>query len=199
MQRPIAIIGWGSLLWDLEMLAPNVRGLWQLGTGPALPIEFTRVSAKRKGGLALCIDQMFGVTCATCVIPSTRTSMIEARRDLARRERAPEGFIGGVCLETGQSLGRPQVAWMVWQWCQQSAYGGAVWTDLLSNFPAERGEQFTVEGAITYLKSLAGASLDEAVRYIAKSPRSTDTPLRSALAADPWWREEAARVVGPAG
>jgi hypothetical protein len=199
MEKPIAVIGWGSLIWELEMLAPNVRGMWQIDAGPVLPIEFSRISAKRKRSLVLCIDQMSGHRCTTSLIPSTRLTMLDARRDLARRERAPEGFIGGVCLETRQSFGRPQIAWMIWQWCEKSPYSGAVWTDLHSNYAAERELEFTVDGGIEYLKSLDDEGLDEAVRYIEKAPRGTNTPLRRALASDPWWQEHKARVLGEAG
>jgi len=199
MDKPIAVIGWGSLIWELEMLAPSVRGMWQTDAGPILPIEFSRISSKRKRSLVLCIDQMNGVNCSTSVIPSTRPTMLEARRDLARRERAPDGMIGGICLETRQSLGRPQIAWMVWQWCEQSPYSGAVWTDLHSNYTAERGVEFDVNGSIEYLKTLDDEGLDEAVRYIEKAPRATNTKLRRALADDPWWQEHKTRVFGEKG
>ena len=51
-----AIIGWGSLIWDLESLEPHVRGDWSMGAGPRLPMEFTRVSPKRKRALVVCLD-----------------------------------------------------------------------------------------------------------------------------------------------
>lgn len=33
MTERIAIIGWGSLLWDLDNLAPHVSGEWELDLG----------------------------------------------------------------------------------------------------------------------------------------------------------------------
>ena len=35
-----AVLGWGSLLWDLDDLAPKVTGDWHMLAGPALPMEF---------------------------------------------------------------------------------------------------------------------------------------------------------------
>ena len=110
MEKPIAIIGWGSLLWELENLTPHVQGPWRNRAGPELPLEFSRVSPKRKRALAVCVDLMDGVPCWTSVILSKRGSLAEARTDLARRERAPDGFIGAFNAETGQHWGRPQRA-----------------------------------------------------------------------------------------
>lgn len=41
-----AVIGFGSLIWDLDDLAPRVEGQWTLYAGPRLPLEFSLVSAK---------------------------------------------------------------------------------------------------------------------------------------------------------
>ena len=191
---PIAIIGWGSLIWDLEILSPHVRQPWQHRAGPVLPMEFTRISPKRSGALTACLDETHGVTCDTCVIPSTRGSVEEAREDLARRERTPTGNIGAVCAETIRSWGRPQIAFMVMQWCVNRQWSGAVWTDIGSNFAQSQGREFSVAEGLNYLKSLDGDSLDSAVRYIAQAPKSTDTYLRLALRDDPWWNEQLGRL-----
>ena len=71
----IAILGWGSLIWDIEILAPHVTGAWQMSGGPDLPMEFSRVSAKRKMGLAVCLDPQDGALCPTHAIRSTRTQV----------------------------------------------------------------------------------------------------------------------------
>ncbi|MEM6661834.1 MAG: hypothetical protein AAF666_06615 [Pseudomonadota bacterium] len=190
----VAIIGWGSLIWDLELLAPHVRQPWMHRAGPVLPMEFTRISPKRMGALAVCLDQTHGVTCDTCVIQSTRGDLMEAREDLARRERTPAGNIGAVCTKTHFSAGRPQIAWLVMQWCMHSPYAGAVWTDIGPNFAQSQGEEFSVAGGLAYLKSLKGESLDSAVRYIKLAPVSTDTHLRLALRDDPWWQDQCERL-----
>lgn len=42
----IALLGWGSLIWDHDPLFDAQHGDWQAG-GPPLPLEFSRISAKR--------------------------------------------------------------------------------------------------------------------------------------------------------
>jgi len=190
-----AILGWGSLIWDLDDLAPDVRGGWEMGGGPVLPMEFTRISPKRKMGLVVCLDAVHGVGCATSAIGSARRDIGSAIDDLARRERAKDQHIGAVCLVTGHRQGSsPDVAGLVADWCAARGLAGAVWTDLPSNFAEHLDEDFSIPRALAYLRTLAGESLDEAVRYIENAPPSTDTPLRRTLAADGWWLGEARRL-----
>lgn len=190
-----AILGWGSLLWDLENLTPHVTGLWQRRAGPALPMEFTRISPKRRMGLVVCLDSRHGVACPTHAIASVRDSIHGATDDLARRERAPVECIGAVCLASGHRNGsNPRVVALVADWCARTGWQGAVWTDLAPNFAEHRGADFTIPRALDYLRTLTGESLDEAVRYIENAPPDTDTPLRRTLAGDAWWQGEAVRL-----
>lgn len=197
MRDRIAIVGWGSLIWDLDDLAPHVDGDWQLTRGPSLPLEFSRISPKRKLGLVVCIDPEHGAPCATHAILSTRTDLDAARADLAARERAPPDLIGLTCLRSGRSHGRG--AGFVADWARANGLAGAVWTDLPPNFAADRGEPFSLPAAEAYLQSLKGDSHAEAVRYIENAPRWTDTPLRRRLSAAAWWRAAAAALSPASG
>ena len=182
----IAILGWGSLIWDIEILAPHVTGAWRMSGGPELPMEFSRVSAKRKMGLAVCLDPQDGALCPTHAIRSTRTQVTQAAVDLAARERAPLDRIGWATAT--DAFGRlPQVNDRVMEWCATGDYDAAIWTDLEPNFHEAPRDPFTVAGAIAYLKTLQGDQIEEAHRYIQEAPATTMTPLRRALAADPWW------------
>ena len=190
-----AILGWGSLIWDLSSLAPHVRGEWAMGAGPTLAMEFTRISPKRKGALVVCLDPVHGAGCVTNAIASVRDNIHDVASDLARRERAKQERIGAVCLASGQASGTiPEVVEGVRRWCLAEGWAGAVWTGLASNFEDHLGEAFSVPRAICYLQTLTGDSLDEAVRYIESAPAATDTPLRRALANDDWWCAEAHRL-----
>jgi hypothetical protein len=91
----IAILGWGSLIWDLDDLAPNVEGPWSMRAGPRLPMEFSRVSPKRLMGLVVALDPLDGVACPTHAIRSRRTRLADAIADLAARERAPASASAG--------------------------------------------------------------------------------------------------------
>ncbi len=181
----IAVIGWGSLIWDLDDLAPKVEGTWMMGEGPVLPFEFSRISPKRKMGLVLCIDPFHGAPCRTSVIVSARRDIHEAAEDLRLRERAqaPE-MIGAWCARSGFLRARvPEAGDAVRDWAARTGAAGAVWTDLDANFEAVRGEAFSVERALAYLAGLTGESRAEAERYISEAPTLTDTPFRRALAA----------------
>lgn len=184
MTKPIYILGYGSLIWDLDDLAPKVTGPWQMGVGPHFPLEFTRISPKRKQALALVIDEA-GDPCPSHAIRSIRHSVAGAANDLAARERTVLDHIGWVDLQAGTHQSNyGGVAEMVTDWCMAEQAAGAVWTDLNGNF-----DGFTVERGIAYLKSLTGESLAAAEEYINCAPIETDTPLRRALSADPWWQE----------
>ena len=71
----IAVIGFGSLLWDLDDLGTKVSGEWKMYEGPILPLEFSLVSRKRHYALALVIDYGDGAPCPTCVIDSVRSEI----------------------------------------------------------------------------------------------------------------------------
>ena len=188
MTGRIAILGWGSLLWDLDDLAPKVTGDWALRAGPRLPMEFSRISPKRRMSLVVCLDPDEGTRCATHVIRSRRAALAEAVSDLAARERAPLHRIGWVRASGRGESRMPEVVAEVGAWCEAEGWAGAVWTDLEPNFLTTTGEVFSVAAGLTYLRGLEGESLAEAQRYIRRAPWTTRTRLRRALSADPWWR-----------
>lgn len=185
----IAVIGWGSLLWDLDDLAPHVTGQWQVARGPTLPFEFVRVSPKRQQALVVVIDADHGAPCATSHIESTRDTLEQAVEDLARRERTTANSIGhldrhGTVVQTRHNFARDAIS----AWLHASSYDAAVWTDLTGNYEEILGAPFTLPGAIAYLRTLEGASLIEARRYIESAPANVETPLRAALRQEAWWQ-----------
>jgi hypothetical protein len=183
----IAIIGYGSLIWDLDDLAPKVAGGWQLGAGPGMPVEFARVSQKRKQGLVLVVEDALNHSCPTSVIESRRDRLADAVDDLAARERTHLGHIGWA-TRAGDVISRfDGLAESVVRWLGQTAYEAAVWTDLDGNFEEHTGAAFSHDTALGYLKTLTGASLGEAWRYITYAPAETDTPFRRHLWEDSWW------------
>lgn len=192
MQDAVLILGWGSLIWDLDDLAPHVAPPWRMAQGPALPLEFSRISPKRLMGLALCIDEARGTPCPTHAIRSRRADLAAARADLAARERAPLERIAWADRRTGAAEGPGAAHVMVW--AEQVGAAGAVWTGLAPNFEEMSGRGFDLAAAEAWLLGLAGPSRDEAVRDIENAPPQTDTALRRTLASRDWWREEAARV-----
>ena len=187
----IAVIGFGSLLWDLDDLAPKVSGEWKMYEGPILPLEFSLVSRKRHYALALVIDYGDGASCPTCVIDSVRSEIGAAIVDLANRERMEPTNIGFVDRNTGESHShREETRNTFWNWIEDSTYDGAVWTDGERNFEALTGRAFSLKTAQDHLRSLQGISLEEARRYIRNAPARVETPLRRALEGAPWWHHD---------
>lgn len=187
----IAVIGFGSLLWDLDDLAPKVSGEWKMYEGPVLPLEFSLVSRKRHYALALVIDYGDGAPCPTCVIDSVRSEIGAAIVDLANRERMEPTNIGFVDRNTGESHShREETRNTFWNWIEDSTYDGAVWTDGERNFEALTGRAFSLQTAQDHLRSLQGISLEEARRYIRNAPARVETPLRRALEGAPWWHND---------
>ena len=186
----IAIIGWGSLLWDLDNLTPFVQGDWAINAGPRLPLEFSLVSRKRLGALALAIDEKHGAYSPSSIILSMHSDIIEARSNLAARERTPLDGIGFIDLEhqSHYSISLTTKT-LISSWLEQSGLRGVVWTDSPPNFENRTNQPFSVENAKRYLHSLSEPSLREAKRYIAKAPIGVQSPLRLSLAQETWWQD----------
>ncbi len=183
----IAIIAYGSLIWDEECLAPHITGGWARRAGPRLPVEFSRVSPKRKGALVLAIDESAETAVSTSVTRSRRAHVEEAAADLARRERAPLEAIG---IANGRHATNcpPSIGRIVNDWlASQDTFRAAIWTNLPLNFREETGEPFTHARGLAWLKRLSPESLAEAWRYITFAPEETDTPFRRFLDGDDWW------------
>jgi hypothetical protein len=155
-----------------------------------LPLEFSRISPKRKLSLVVVIDPDHGAACPTHAIASRRNDLLAAAEDLRVRERAQRiDQIGAVCVDSGFARSsHPAIAAMMANWCAETGARGAVWTDLPRNFEAETGAPFSVAAGLSYLRGLNGESAAEARRYINGAPAETVTPLRTRLAQEAWWR-----------
>ena len=185
----IAIIAYGSLIWDEDNLAPHISGGWRERAGPRLPVEFSRISVKRSGALVLTIDEQAGHRVATHVTRSTRDELPAAARDLARRERSPLSAIGMVRKGLPPVNCRPAIGRIVHDWLlAQGEFDAAIWVNLPANFERRTGRRFDPAAGLAWLRRLSGEQLREAWRYITFAPPASDTPFRRYLRADPWWR-----------
>jgi hypothetical protein len=82
----IAILGWGSLIWDKRPAFDDLHEAW-LDDGPMLPLEFSRMSGSRSGALTLVIDPEHGHPCRVQYALSRRTGAGDVIGDLRLRER----------------------------------------------------------------------------------------------------------------
>jgi hypothetical protein len=174
----IAILGWGSLIWDPRDLP--LGGTWQEG-GPELPIEFSRVS--RDARLTLVIDNANGSVVPTMHVRSVRTSLDEARNDLIEREETVDSRIGWVDIRTDADSSDQDSAGMhgvIRKWAKEHEYDAVVWTVLSSNFEKETGKKFSTEAAIAYLSGLPKNVRENALEYVRRAPKCVKTRVREA-------------------
>lgn len=186
----IAFLGWGSLIWDQGPEFDSKTGPWTSG-GPVLPIEFCRISSKRKGALVLVIDPKLGTQVEVLHALSLRDDPNDALSDLRKREGTSMKKIGFVNLLTGKERGRHrELVTTIKDWAQQMDIQVVAWADLESNFKSKKGVEFSHEAALDHLKSLNKAGLREAVKYIVNAPAQVDTKFRQWLATEPWFQEQ---------
>lgn len=180
----IAIIGWGSLIWNPGDLA-TVEG-FEPG-GPVLPIEFSRVSGN--GRLTLVIDEAVGVVCQTYYAVSKFEDLQPAIENLRLREAMLNangvGFVNLRARESSKTaIARHSAAVTTIQtWAADKEFDAAIWTALASNFheAGKGGELFTVDAAIRYLRRLDEPTYAEAITYIRNAPAEVRTPVRTAV------------------
>ena len=174
----IAILGWGSLIWDQRDL-PTL-GVWQKG-GPVLPIEFSRISSD--GRLTLVIDEKNGVPVKTRYVESGSGTLGQAIEDLRKREGTSKSMIGVASKTINNAKAGSDT---IKDWAVDNKWDGVIWTGLPSNFEDIKNVPFTVENGLTYLKGLGAEKRAKAWEYIERAPEEVVTPLRQALVEKGW-------------
>lgn len=182
----IAVIAWGSLIWDARDLAitsdfePN---------GPRLLIEFSRISGD--GRLTLVIDEEQGVDCVTYCATCLLGDLGAAIENLRVREGmpGPKG-VGFVDIASEKCSDRavkrhPKAVARIKAWAKSGDYDAVIWTALASNFHEQEkaSEPFSVEAAVRYLGHLDAAVLKGALNYMRQAPPEVQTPVRAAVRA----------------
>jgi hypothetical protein len=183
----IAILAWGSLVWDPKELAlatefrPN---------GPSLRLAFSRIS--RDGRLTLVIDEENGMPSGTFRAVSAFAHLDAAIENLRLREGMPGaqgiGFVdrlAGKRADVSVQL-HPISLQAIETWVAASGYDAAIWTALAPNFRDKARRPYSVPAAMDYLASLDGPTRALALDYIRKSPRQIRSLLRAEVNAR--WR-----------
>ena len=180
MMTHVALLGWGSLLWDRNDAFDCWHNSWQ-EDGPILKIEFSRISSSRKGALTLVVDPENGASIRVSWCLSRRLTVDEAVDDLRRREKTSVQNVGRIGGGTAPRCRDRETLQAIESWAAQRALGGVVWSDLRSNFAMERHENYSVDAGIRYFPSLKGLSRAQAIDYIKRAPAFVRTPFRVAL------------------
>jgi hypothetical protein len=188
-QMRIAILGWGSLLWEGGREFDDWHHRWQYD-GPCLKIEFSRISRKnRLGALTLVIDSLHGfpTTVAWCL--SKREKIEAAVIDLRRREDTTNDNICSVRLKklTAPHAELCQTEGSIVAWAKEKKLDAVVWTALKSNFEDETKAPFSIDAVVAYLKTLSPAGKAKAAEYVWRAPEFVQTAVRLALQQEPWF------------
>jgi hypothetical protein len=183
----IAILGWGSLLWDKEPQFDKFHKGWR-NDGPKLKIEFSQIAEIQEDGIALVIDQQAGELCQVAYAMSKRAHAADVICDLRAREQTTLDNIGYLFLDGTRHHYREEItARSIAQWAQKKKIDVVVWTDTASNFKQCTGKPFSVRAAIEYIRALPPNIKAEVADYVWKAPDFVTTPLRRALQAPPWF------------
>lgn len=182
----IAILGWGSLIWDERPEFDKKREGW-LPDGPTLKLEFSRISREtRLGALTLAFDDLNGEDCTVAYALSKRRDPDDAICDLRSREGTILKRIGYYFAD-GSRSGQPKVTESVKAWTTEKRFDVVVWSGLPSNFYEETKKVFSVTEALSYLQSLTQEGKVKAAEYVRRAPNFIDTPLRRALEIELWF------------
>lgn len=180
----IAILGWGSLIWDPRSLKFEANTGW-LADGPKLPIEFARIS---KDGRLTLVIKVGASEVQTLYAISSYLKLDEAILDLAIREGCGKDKIGVYVKES--DLFKPTdfaLKANIITWINNSDFDAVIWTNLKTNFKDKYGFGFSEELALNYMKYLTTDKIDNAEEYIRKAPISINTSLRKKIEKELNW------------
>lgn len=180
----IAILGWGSTLWDEKKYREFdlQRNEWQFD-GPLLPLEFCRKARDRGNALTLVIDSKHGSLCQVSWCFSKRQNLEDAIEDLRLREGTNKRTIS--YIHSAQTDARQEPEATIKQWALKKQIDVVIWSGFGCNF-----RDFTAEGAIRHLERLPETSRRKAIDYIYKASPFIQTRLREMLTQCSWFSME---------
>ncbi len=187
----IAILGWGSLLWDHRAEFNKQHENWQCD-GPSLKLEFSRVSQTRNDALTLVLDLNNGESCQVAYALSKRKKPDDAICDLRCREGTTLENIGFYFADGSRKQSRKEeVLKGIQSWALERKIDVVIWTDLASNFreKSKCKKPFSIEAALCHIQALDTEGKAKAAEYVWRSPEFIDTPLREALQLKPWFQK----------
>ena len=186
----IAILGWGSLLWDNNHPDFDQRHEPWKYEGPRVKLEFSRISAIRQGALTLVIDHICGTSTDVAWCLSNRDAPDDTICDLRCREGTTLKNIARVNVTNQkESTDLMEAHGTIVSWAREKGLEIVVWTALKNNFKEKTGDSFSVETAMSYLRALPPKNKIIAVEYISRAPDFVQTPLRAAIEREPWFQE----------
>jgi hypothetical protein len=185
----IAILGWGSLLWDKSQKEfDDWHEDWRFD-GPVLKLEFSRKSVSRLNALTLVVDPVHGQQCQVAYAMSKRASPETAIADLRAREKTRRENIGYTFSDGSHRQGRDANSIdVISQWAKDRSIDVVLWTDLPASFDGVARKDF-LDAAVNHVQRLPSEGKAMAAEYVWRAPDFVVTPLREALQAEPWFRK----------
>ena len=184
----IAILGWGSLLWQPKDLHFNEEIGWS-ENGPFLPIEFARIS--KDGRLTLVITQN-GTVVKTYFAFSNYDNLEEAVLNLAVREGSGRGQIGS--YDKSDNTFSKEVFFKnnILEWINYTDIDAVIWTNLGENWEIKNDNKEVIEEIvpdlrIDYIKNLKGNKSALAEEYIRRTPVQIQTHYRKLIEKELGW------------
>ena len=181
----IAILGWGSLIWQPKDLKfdPNIG--WK-ENGPVLPIEFAKIS--KDGRLTLVITPN-GTDVPTLYSVSSFDTIDLAVLNLKKREGTLKENIGyydkskDVIFPLNFPIKEKE---NIKNWIQTTVFDAVIWTNLPEKWEIRNEEKVVIktidpDDRIEYLQNLKGLQSALAEEYIRKTPKQIATKYRKLI------------------
>lgn len=184
----IAILGWGSLIWQPKELKYNQSFGWKTD-GPFLPIEFARIS--KDGRLTLVITAK-GTIVPTLYALSNYKTIDEAVLDLAIREGSGRKSIGVYDKAKDEFLPNNfKHTKEITEWIKNRDFDAVIWTNLSEKWEITNDKneirEIDCSKRLDYLKELKGATSALAEQYIRKTPKQVITEYREKIEEELKW------------
>lgn len=184
----IAILGWGSLIWQPKELEFNKTFGWN-EDGPILPIEFARIS--KDGRLTLVITEN-GTEVPVLFTLSNYHNLEEAILNLAVREGSGRNSIGSYDKSKDTFSSKFLFKDEIINWIKNTDFDAVIWTNLCENWNIknDKGDiirQIEPERRIEYLKELKGHTSAIAEEYIRRTPHQIVTAFRKKIESELNW------------
>lgn len=185
----IAILAWGSLIWQPKNLLFDKEFGWK-EDGPILPIEFARIS--KDGRLTLVITEN-GSLVPTLYTVSKYETLDEVILNLAIREGSGRKSIGSYDRTKNEFSPNVFSKQNILDWINKKDFDAVIWTNLgenwvIKNESGEIVETIEPNKRIEYLKSLKGNASALAEEYIRKTHVQIKTKYRAKIEEDLNWK-----------
>ena len=139
--------------------------------------------------MTLVIDPANGSNCRVAHTKSKRRNPEDAVCDLRCREGTTRANIGIHFADGSLNLFKDKnTLATITAWAKGKTIDVVVWTDLPSNFQKICGSDFSIPNAVAHVRALDEGAKSGAAEYVRRAPAFVNTPLRSALQSEPWFK-----------